>query len=146
MKELRQQAIRLLARREYTHAELRKKLAAAADSSEDVDTVLEDLAARGLLSDARAAASYLRTHGERFGAARLRRDLRDKGVDGDTIAEGLQRSELADEFTRACNVWQRKYGATPRDAREWARQARFLQSRGFSSDIIRRLLKAQDPE
>ena len=144
MKELRQQAIRLLARREHTHAELRKKLEGEGTAAE-IDAVLADLAGCGLLSDERAAASYLRGHGARFGTARLKQTLRAKGVDDDTIAAGLENAELPGELERACAIWQRKFRTAPRDPREWARQARFLQSRGFSVDVIRRLLKGQDP-
>lgn len=143
MNELRQQAIRLLARREHTHAELRKKLEGEG-TVEEIDAVLAGLAGSGLLSDARAAASYLRGHGARFGVARLKQTLRDKGVDDDTIATSLDESELPSELERARAVWQRKFCTAPQDQREWARQARFLQSRGFSVDIIRRLLKEQD--
>ena len=146
MISLRQQAIRLLARREHTHAELRKKLAAKVEGStaEEIDAVLAGLASSGLLSDARTAASYLRGHGARFGAARLKQTLRAKGADDDTIAAALENAELPDELERARAIWQRKFRVAPQDQREWARQARFLQSRGFSSDVIRRLLKEQD--
>jgi len=137
---LRQQAIRLLARREHTHAELRKKVEGEG-TAEEIDAVLAELAGSGLLSDQRAAASYLRGHGARFGAAKLRQTLRAKGVDDDTIAAGLENAELPGELERAQAIWQRKFHTAPRDQREWARQARFLQSRGFSSDIIRQLLK-----
>lgn len=145
MNNLRQQAIRLLARREHTHAELRKKLAALpeAGTSDEIDTVLADLAATGLLSDERTADSYLRSHGARFGVAKLKQDLRAKGVDDDTIASSIDSAELPGELERAQEIWQRKFRAVPQDQREWARQARFLQSRGFSVDIIRRLLKEQ---
>lgn len=145
MKELRQQAIRLLARREYTHVELRKKLGDDG-TTEEIDAILVDLASRGLLSDERAIAGYLRSHGARFGAAKLKQTLRDKGVGDDAIAAGMADVELPDELDRARTIWQRKFHSPPQDQREWARQARFLQSRGFSVDVIRRLLKEQDQE
>ena len=52
--------------------------------------------------------------------------------------------EIEDEPTRAAAIWHSKFGHAPRDAREWARQARFLQGRGFSGEVIRRLLKEMD--
>ncbi len=143
MTTLRQQAVRLLARREHTHAELRKKLASEG-TAEEIDVVLADLASSGLLSDERTAASYLRGHGARFGAAKLKQTLRAKGADADTIAAAMENAGLAHELERARALWQRKFRIAPKDQREWARQARFLQSRGFSSDVIRRLLKEQD--
>ena len=146
MNGLRQRAIRLLARREHTHAELRKKLAGSVDgcTAEEIETVLAELAGCGLLSDARAATSYLRGHGERFGAIKLKQTLRARGIDDDTIAAGMENAELPEELERARVAWRRKFRSAPQDQREWARQARFLQSRGFSVDIIRRLLKEQD--
>jgi regulatory protein len=136
--ELRSRAIKLLARREHTRAELARKLAPIG-TPEDIDAVLTELERSGLLSDARAASAYVRSHAARFGAARLRQTLRSKGVAGEVIAAEV--SELPDELGRARDIWAKKFGSTPTDARDWARQARFLQSRGFSSDVIRRLLK-----
>ena len=143
MNELRQQAIRLLARREHTHAELRKKLAGEG-TEEEIDVVLADLARSGLLSDERTAASYLRGHGARFGASRLKHTLRVKGADDETISAALENADLPDEIDRARAIWLRKFRTVPQNQKEWARQARFLQSRGFSSDVIRRLLKERD--
>jgi regulatory protein len=138
--ELRQRAIRLLARREHTRAELARKLAPLG-TEEDIDAVLAELAQSGLLSDARAASAYVRGNAARFGAARLRQTLRRKGVDSELIDAQLADAEMPDETARAREVWAKKFSAAPQDAKEWARQARFLQGRGFSADVIRRLLK-----
>jgi len=136
--ELRSRAIKLLARREHTRAELAGKLAPHG-TPEEIETVLADLERSGLLSDARAASAYVRGHAARFGAARLRRTLATRGVAAELIEE--QVAGLPDEIDRAREIRTRKFGAAPADAREWAKQARFLQSRGFASDVIRRLLK-----
>jgi regulatory protein len=136
--ELRSRAIKLLARREHTRAELVRKLAPHG-TPEEIDTVLADLANSGLLSDARAASAYVRGHAARFGASRLRQTLRTKGVAAELIEE--QVAELPAEIDRAREIWTKKFGTPPADAREWARQARFLQSRGFAAEVIRRLLK-----
>ncbi len=140
MNELRQRAIRLLARREHTRAELARKLALLG-TEEDIEAVLADLAQSGLLSDARAASAYVRSNAARFGAARLRQTLRRKGVDDELIESQLAQAETPDELERARAVWAKKFSAAPQEPKEWARQARFLQGRGFSADIIRRLLK-----
>ena len=131
-------AVRLLARREHTRAELARKLAPHG-TPDEIDTVLNDLAQNGLQSDARFAESYLRSQAGRFGAARLRQTLRQKGVDPELVAE--QVVDLPDELVRARGVWSRKFDAPPAGAQEWARQARFLQGRGFSVEIIRKVLK-----
>ncbi|HEX8961761.1 MAG TPA: recombination regulator RecX [Rhodocyclaceae bacterium] len=140
MNELRQRAIRLLARREHTRAELTRKLAPLG-TEEEIEAVLAELAQSGLLSDARAASAYVRGNGARFGAARLRQTLRRKGVDSELIEQQLAQADLPDEMARAREIWAKKFAAAPQDPREWARQARFLQGRGFSADVIRRLLK-----
>lgn len=138
--DLRQQAIRLLARREHTRAELVRKLAALG-TREEIDSVITELQASNLQSDSRAAESYVRNHSARLGASRLRQDLKTRGVAGELIEAQLDRGVLPDELERARAVWARKFSAAPSDARDWARQARFLQGRGFASDVIRRLLK-----
>ncbi len=131
-------AIGLLARREHTRAELARKLASQG-TPEEIDTVLTELAYTGLQSDARFAESYVRSHAARLGAARLRQTLRTKGVAAELI--DAQVADLPDESERVRAVWARKFSAPPADMREWARQARFLQGRGFSVEAIRKLLK-----
>lgn len=138
MSELYARAVKLLARREHTRAELARKLAAHG-TEEEIDTVLNELAKTGLQSDARFAESYLRSQAGRLGAARLRNTLRQKGVSSDLVAAQVR--ELPDELERARGVWQKKFGTSPADRSEWVRQARFLMGRGFSTDIIHRLLK-----
>ena len=138
--ELRQQAIRLLARREHTRAELARKLAALG-TEEEIDAVLNELQASQLQSDSRTTESYLRSNASRLGASRLRHQLKTRGVAPEMIEEQLAQAAMPDEIERARAVWSRKFSAAPADAKEWARQARFLQSRGFAGDIVRKLLK-----
>ena len=143
--ELRQQAVRLLARREHTRAELARRLAVHG-TQEEIDAVLAELQAAHLQSDDRAAEGYVRSHAARLGASRLRQDLKARGVADELIEAQLAQGVMPDELERARTVWSRKFSAAPADAREWARQARFLQGRGFASDIIRQALKMlKDP-
>lgn len=155
---LRGRAIQLLAQREHSRTELARKLsqprrgrptpASLTDadesppaSAEDIERLLDQLEENGLLSDARAAAAYVRGHATRFGAAKLIHSLRTRGIDDALITTSLAQEEIEDEPTRAAALWHSKFGHAPRDIREWARQARFLQGRGFSGEVIRRLLK-----
>jgi regulatory protein len=138
--ELRQQAIRLLARREHTRAELARKLAGLG-TQEEIDAVLADMEASQLQSDSRTTESYLRGNASRLGTSRLRHQLKTRGVAPEVIDEQMAQADLPDEIERARAAWSRKFSAAPANAKEWARQARFLQSRGFAGDIIRRLLK-----
>jgi len=142
--ELRQLALKLLARREHSRAELARKLAAHGDAGE-IEALLDQLQQSGLLSDRRFAAGYVRRQGVRLGAGRMRQVLRSRGVDDETVAATLADAALPDEIERAREVWRRKFGLPPQDLREWARQARFLQQRGFAVELIRRLLKDPGP-
>lgn len=147
--ELKARALRLLAQREHSRAELARKLSGHAPP-EEIDILLDRLTELDLLSDARFAASYVRAKAPRFGVARLRHELAQRGIApelidlalSEALGEGKERAD--DELARAREIWLRKFGSAPTDAREWARQARFLQGRGFSAGLIRTLLKDPD--
>ena len=155
---LRARALQYLARREYSRAELRGKLLPYAGTDEDfnqprpenprpenLDALLDDLTARGWLSDARAATQLLHAKRSRFGTQRITQELRQKGIAEELIGDvlpGLKESEL----DAARNVWQKKFGVLPQDTNEKARQVRFLQSRGFGFDVIFQVLRTSDVE
>ena len=136
---LRERALRLLARREHARVELARKLAPYAESGEALEALLDDLTARRLLSDERYVEMRLNARAARFGNARLAYELRTQGVSEELLAAAL--AENDDELVRARAVWQRKFGEQPRDAGERARQMRFLLSRGFSGETVRRVLR-----
>ena len=138
--ELRQEAIRLLARREHTRAELARKLAGLG-TAEEIEGVLAEMEASQLQSDSRAAESWLRGNAARLGSSRLRHSLKSRGLSPELIEEQIEQAGLPDEMERARAIWSRKFSAAPSNPKEWARQARFLQSRGFAGDIVCRLLK-----
>lgn len=142
--ELSVRAQRLLAAREHSRAELRGKLAREADEAV-LEAVLDRLVELGLQSDARFAEAYVRAKGDRLGVVRLRYELGQRGLAKDLIDAALgqlaEEGGIGDELARAKNVWKKKYGKLPQDAKEWARQARFLQSRGFSGELVRQVLK-----
>jgi len=136
---LREKAMRLLARRDHTRADLARKLAAGAESPEVLEQLLDDLVALGLLSDQRYADQRSTARGKSLGNSRVANELRTKGVEDAIIATALD--ALGDEMSRARDVWQRKFrGVVPGSREEWARHARFLQSRGFPPNLIRKLL------
>ena len=138
---LRERALRLLARREHARAELARKLAPYAESGEALEALLDDLAARRLLSDERYVEMRLNARAARYGNTRLAYELRTQGVSEALVATALAASD--DELVRAHAVWQRKFGGKPDapDATEQARQMRFLLSRGFSGETVRRVLR-----
>ena len=137
---LRERALRHLARRDYSRAELSRKLAAHGEA-EEIEAVIERMGELGLQSDTRYAEAFVRGKAGRFGASRLRSELARRGIDRDLIDEALAGECVESESDRARTVLRGRFTAPPADAREWARQARFLQTRGFAPDLIRKLLK-----
>ncbi len=143
---LRERALRLLARREHSRAELRRKLAVHAGDPDEVARVLDDLEARGWLSERRVVEHAVHARRGRFGARRIERDLLARGISEAAIA--AVRADLrSGELEAAREVWRRKFGARqPRTPAERARQARFLQGRGFDLDVIMKVLKGGDED
>ena len=142
MNELKTRALRYLARREHSRTELERKLKPFAESQQLLDVLLGELEGRKLLSNHRFAEMRAHILSRKYGAAKIRQDLKAKGVP-DEIVEGVS---SAGELDRARAILQRKYKtpATSRD--EWAKRARFLQGRGFSSETIYRLIRTFDAE
>ena len=141
---LRERALRFLARREYSRVELSRKLAPYVEGAEVLETLLDDLSARQLLSDERYAEMRVNARCARFGNARLAHELRTQGVAEEVVHETLASCDAQhSELSRAQQVWQRKFGQLPATSErtESARQRRFLISRGFSGETIRRVLR-----
>ncbi len=134
--------MRLLARREHSRVELRRKLATIAREGDNVDVVLDDLAQRGWLSDARYAEQAVRAKARRFGPLKVAHQLRSKGVDDEAIARAFR---VAGEDGEADiqRVWATRFSEFPNNDRERARQVRFLQGRGFPLDDILRFLRTR---
>ena len=134
--ELRARALRLLARREHTRAELARKLAPDAASSDALKALIDQLSSREQLSDERYAEARAHQLSRKFGALRVRRELVAKGVEPEAAARFAADVEKSD-LERARSILERKYRAPATNPKERARRARFLQSRGFSPDVIR---------
>ena len=144
MPDLRIRALQLMAQREYSRAELHTKLAEQAASPEELTAVLDALEAEHLLCDQRYATQRVVARGKRYGNARLKQELRQRGIDDAEIAEVLP--EAGDETERCRAIWQKKFGSLPASAEERAKQMRFLQYRGFSGESIRRVLRGVEEE
>ena len=142
---LKGRALKYLAAREHSRAELARKLAPHAGDPAEIEAVLDELQARGFLSEARYVASVVHRRAERFGVARIRQELLSKGTPADQMTDALDALRTT-ELERARELWRRRFGQPPADAREAARQNRFLMSRGFSSDVVRQVLRLADHE
>lgn len=143
-KSLRQRALEYLGKREYSYKELGQKLKPYLDENDDAESItviLDDFKTRGWLSDARFTEQMVHARRAKFGSSKIIHELREKGVDSALIegaAEQLKDTELAN----AKEIWQKKYKNAPENRDEWAKQARFLQSRGFGFDVIKRVLNS----
>jgi regulatory protein len=130
--------VRLLARREHSRVELSRKLRARGMPHELVDEVLGSLVARRLQSDERYAESLVNSRVSRGqGPVRIRRDLSRQGIPEAEIDAALAAAAV-DWYELARDTRQRRFGAdAPAEWKERARQARFLEYRGFTGDQIR---------
>jgi len=140
--ELRERALRLLARREHSRFELARKLAQAGFDEADIAALLDEFEGKNWLSDRRFAESWVADHRAKAGSVRLAYELRQRGV-RDAIIDSVLAEHRGSEFERAREVWKKKFGSAPADAAEKAKQQRFLQGRGFTPQVIRQTLSGQ---
>ena len=143
-KSLRSRALDALSRREHSRTELARKLAPHTDNPDELNALIDDLQARGWLSDARYTEQMVHARQARYGSRKIAFELREQGVDERLISvsvAGLKDTELE----RARGVWEKKFGQAPTTEQEKAKQIRFLQNRGFGWEVIARVVKARLP-
>jgi regulatory protein len=136
---LKGRALAALSRREYSRQELARKLAEHAETADELEALLDALERDNWLSNERFAESVVRRKADRYGALRVKQELASHGLDPELVAS--QVNDLhASELERARVVWSRKFAALPGDPLERAKQGRFLAARGFSAEVIHRIL------
>lgn len=137
--------MRLLARREHSVLELRRKLLQREYPEALVDKAIDALTAENLLSNERFTEEFVRSRRNKgFGPQRIRAELRQRGIDP-TVAESHLRAPEEDWQARALAQYRKRFGErTPRDLAERSRHYRFLLNRGFTSEQIRRVLDELD--
>ena len=156
---LKARALRLLSLREYSRKGLASKLAESAtryaklelkeDEQESVESgkplavqieeILNDFETRGWLSDERFAEALVRRRSERYGARKIQDELQRAGVDSGKTADLIQGLRET-EYQRARDLWLKKFGVLAQEQKERARQYRFLASKGFSSEVVSKVL------
>ncbi len=141
-------AMDVLAYRDHSRLELEEKLTKKlSDKIEDGEIaprmfeVLSELTEDGLLDEARYAESFVNGRVRKGqGPVRIRRDLNQKGLSGELLQQAFDATDV-NWRQRASEVRRKKFGSeAPQDYKERARQARFLQYRGFSSEQIQSAL------
>jgi regulatory protein len=136
---LKGRALRLLSQREHSRVELERKLGPHEQEPGQLARVLDELQAKGFIDHQRVAESVVHRRAAKLGAMRIRQELLAKGLDAESVAAtvaGLKQTELP----RAREVWRKKFSMLGADAVERTRQARFLAARGFSAEVIRKVL------
>lgn len=142
---LKGRALRLLAGREHSRAELEKKLAAHETEEGELQQALDELEAKGFINEQRVVDSVLHRRAARLGAGRVKQELQAKGISAEAVAEAVE-ALRATEVARAREVWRKKFGEAAADAAGRARQMRFLASRGFGTEAIRRVVTGGDED
>ena len=156
---LKARALRLLSLREYSRKGLAAKLQESAERyakmptkqaepeitppgksiTVQIEEILDDFEARGWLSDERFAEALVRRRSERYGVRKIQDELQRAGVDSGQAADLIQ--TLRDsEYQRAKDLWLKKFGVLAQEQKERARQYRFLASKGFSSEVVSKIL------
>jgi len=150
---LKARALRLLSRREYSRKELASKLLQltrrdeeelAVDIEEQIEAVLNDFEARAWLSDERFAQALVRRRSERYGVRRVADELERAGIETGLISQ-LTGELKESEYDRAKALWTRKFGQIPTEQKERARQYRFLISKGFSPELVAKVIGGREP-
>ena len=140
---LKGRALRLLASREHSRAELERKLAEHAQDANELGRVLDELQAKGFIDEGRVLESVLHRRSDRLGSARIAQELRAKGLDPEAVAQAVGQLQSS-ELDRARALWSRKFGETAAEPKAQARQMRFLLARGFSAEVVRRVVAQGD--
>lgn len=140
---LKGRALNYLSRREYSRAELRRKLLSYSEDLDEIDRLLDALEREKWLSTDRFAESVVHRRAQRVGVSRIVGELKQHHVDPSTVAvlaEQLRETEL----TRARAVWQKKFGSVATTPEARARQVRFLAGRGFSHAVIGKIVRGAE--
>jgi regulatory protein len=149
--KMRRAALYWLGRRDYSRTEITRKLqrkfAEEAEAEAGFDELLEWLEGHRFLDESRYLEVLIRSALERgHGLLRLRRDLQQRGLDKQLVEQGLAELEV-DWFEQARNLRQRRFGSKPAiDQKEKARQLRYLQYRGFTSEQCFHALEMREEE
>ena len=140
---LKGRALKLLAQREHSRSELESKLARHVEEGDDLAAILDELESKDFINSERVAASVVHRRASRMGTQRVVQELRSKGLD-DALIKSTAAELQSTELERALQVWKSRFGhrepaTTPQ---EKAKQMRFLAARGFSGDVVRKVLKS----
>ncbi len=130
--------MRLLSQREHSRAELERKLAPHEEEPGTLAKALDELQAKGFISEERVVESVIHRRASKLGTARVQQELAAKGLSSESMVDALEQLRST-ELERARAVWSRKFGEPATDPKERAKQMRFLLSRGFAAEVVRKV-------
>ena len=139
-KELLSRALALLSRRDASRAEFVAKLIAAGYEQAEVEGAADWCVSQGFLDETRYVEGAARRLSAKYGVSRVTHTLRSKGVTEEAIA-GVTSDLKDNELAQARALWLRKFREPPADANAKSKQIRYLQSRGFSFEIIKQVIR-----
>ena len=142
---LKGRALRYLAAREHSRAELERKLAPHEETPGQLAQVLDELQAKDFINEGRVVDSVINRRAAKFGAARVKHELLGKGLGAEVVAQAMVGLK-ATELERARDIWKRKFNGQAPDAAGKAKQMRFLAARGFGADAIRRVVAGAEDD
>jgi regulatory protein len=136
---LKGRALRLLSLREHSRAELERKLQPFEEEPGSLARALDELQAKGFISEQRVIESVVHRRSAKLGTQRIRQELQSKGLAPEAVLQAVEQLR-ATELDRAREVWRKKFGSPPVDAAERAKQMRFLAGRGFGGEVIHKVV------
>ncbi len=139
---LKGRALRLLSGREHSRHELERRLAEFEEAPGELAKTLDELEGKGFISEARVVESVVNRRSAKLGAARIKQELQNKGVGREVVLDAVAALQST-ELERARALWQKKFGELATDASARGRQMRFLATRGFGGDVIRKVMQGQ---
>ncbi len=140
---LKGRALRLLSMREHSRQELERKLKPFEETPGELAEALDFLQAKDFINEQRVVESVVNSRSAKLGASRVRQELQAKGLPAEAIAEAVQ-TMRSTELERAREVWRKKFGEPPVDPAARAKQVRFLISRGFAAEVVKRVVAGAD--
>ncbi len=142
---LKGRALRLLSQREHSRQELERKLRPFEEVPGELAQALDFLQAKDFINEQRVLESVVNRRASKLGASRIKQELQAKGLDPQAVSDALQGLRET-ELDRAREVWRKKFGQPAIDANERARQMRFLLTRGFAAEAVRRVVSGADDD
>ena len=142
---LKGRALRLLSQREHSRQELERKLRPFEEVPGELAQALDFLQAKDFINEQRVLESVVNRRASKLGASRVKQELQAKGLDPQAVSDALQGLRET-ELDRAREVWRKKFGQPALDANERARQMRFLLTRGFAAETVRRVVSGADDD